>query len=90
MIVHKNIRVKGNVQGVFYRASTVDVAKSLGLKGYVRNEPDGSVFIEAEGEEEIVKKLIEWARNGPPHARVDNLEIIDSLLSNFTSFEIRR
>jgi acylphosphatase len=90
MIVHKNIRVKGKVQGVFYRASTVDFAKSLGLKGYVRNEPDGSVFIEAEGEEEIVNKLIAWARKGPPHARVDSLEIVDSPLSNFTSFEIRR
>lgn len=90
MIVHKNIRVTGKVQGVFYRASTVDTAKSLGLTGFVRNERDGSVYMEVEGEEETTSKLIEWVRKGPPHARVDDLNITDGPLISFTSFEIRR
>jgi acylphosphatase len=90
MMVHKNICVHGKVQGVFYRASTADTAKSLGLRGFVRNEPDGSVYMEVEGEEETVNKLIEWAREGPPRAKVDRLDITDGPTTNFTSFEIRR
>ena len=90
MIVHKNIRVKGKVQGVFYRASTADKAKSLGLNGFVLNESSGDVYIEVEGEASIVDELIEWAREGPPHARVDNLEIVDGDLQSFKGFAIRR
>jgi acylphosphatase len=90
MIVHKNIRITGEVQGVFYRASTVDKAKSLGLNGFVLNEPDGSVYIEVEGEESIVNELIEWTRVGPPRAKVDDLEITDDPVQSFKGFEIRR
>lgn len=90
MTVHKNIRVRGIVQGVFYRASTADMARSLGLKGYVLNEPGGTVFMEVEGEEEIVNKMIEWARQGPPRARVDELDVTDGPVTNFKTFEIRR
>ncbi len=90
MEVHKNIRVKGKVQGVFYRASTVDAAKSLGLKGFVRNEPDGSVYIEVEGPKDQVDQLIEWSKRGPSNARVESVTVDDNPLLNFTSFEIRR
>jgi acylphosphatase len=90
MIVHRNIRVKGRVQGVYYRASTVDMAKSLGLRGFVFNEPQGSVYMEVEGEESEVNKMIEWARSGPPRAKVDELEISDGAVQPFTGFEIRR
>jgi acylphosphatase len=90
MIVHKNIRVTGTVQGVFYRASTVDKAKAIGVYGFVLNEPNGNVYIEVEGEESKVNELIEWARSGPPRAVVDALEITDGPLQSFTVFEIRR
>ena len=90
MIVHKNIRVNGKVQGVFYRASTADEAKSLGLNGFVLNEPNGSVCIEVEGEESIVNKLIEWARVGPSRAIVDGLQVTDGPIQGFKGFEIRR
>ena len=90
MIVHKNIRVIGSVQGVFYRASTVDKAKSLGLRGFVLNEPGGSVYIEVEGEENDVSQMVEWARKGPPRAIVDTLQITDGTITGFTTFEIRR
>lgn len=90
MIVHWNIRVNGKVQGVFYRASTADKAKSLGLNGFVLNEPTGSVYIEVEGEESAVNDLIEWAKVGPPRAIVDGLEIEAAPVQGFVDFVIRR
>ena len=89
-MIHKNIRVGGKVQGVFYRASTVDKAKELGLKGFVLNEPAGSVYMEVEGEESIVDLMIEWARKGPPRANVTSLDVTDGEVRGFKTFEIRR
>jgi len=84
------ITVQGRVQGVFYRASTRDKARELGLNGFVRNESNGDVYIEAEGEEEILKKFIAWCKQGPRQARVDNLKIIEGEDQGHTKFEIRR
>jgi acylphosphatase len=86
-----SILVKGKVQGVFYRASTVTKAKQLGVKGFVCNEPDGSVYIEAEGDEEKLNELIAWCRVGPPRARVDEV-IVEGYndLRNFSGFEVAR
>jgi acylphosphatase len=89
-MIHKNIRVSGRVQGVYYRASTVDMAKSIGLKGFVLNEPSGSVYMELEGDEQQVAQMIEWARKGPPMARVESLDVTESNIIGFTKFEIRR
>lgn len=89
-MVHRNIRVNGRVQGVYYRASTVDMAKSIGLKGFVFNEPSGSVYMEIEGEDFQVNQMIEWARKGPPMARVESLDVTDGNIVGFTKFEIRR
>ncbi len=69
-MIHYQIRVRGKVQGVFFRASTRDVALGLNLRGFVRNEPDGSVYIEAEGPESALQQLLAWCRQGPPRARV--------------------
>lgn len=88
-MVHKNIRVNGRVQGVYYRASTADMAKSLGLKGFVLNEPSGSVYIEVEGEEHVVNQMIEWARTGPPRAVVESLDVSEGQSVGFRTFEIR-
>jgi acylphosphatase len=68
-------RVRGRVQGVFYRASTCDRAAELGLVGWVRNCADGSVELEAEGPRERVDELIAWCRRGPTGARVTGVEI---------------
>jgi acylphosphatase len=54
---HFNIRISGRVQGVFFRASTKAKAEELGISGFVQNEPDGSVYIEAEGEEATDGKI---------------------------------
>ncbi len=75
-VVRAHVYISGIVQGVFFRANTLKVAKKLGLKGFVRNLPDGRVEAVFEGEEEAVKKAIEWCRRGPSLARVDKVEVI--------------
>ncbi len=74
-LVRAYVRIYGIVQGVFFRANTRRVAKRLGLKGYVRNLPDGSVEAVFEGERDKVEKAIEWCRRGPPLARVERVEV---------------
>ena len=59
-----HLRISGKVQGVWYRASTQTAAEELGLCGYVKNEPDGSVVAEAEGSEESIAAFIRWCREG--------------------------
>lgn len=78
----------GRVQGVFYRASAMQQAMGLGLVGFVKNEPDGKVFIEVQGESASIDKLIEWSRKGPQFARVDNVEVSETETGDFNSFEI--
>ncbi len=83
--------VSGRVQGVFYRANAVQVAKQLGLTGWVRNLPDGRVEIVAEGEAESLQKLLSWCRLGPPAAQVDSLEVKEeAYTSEFGEFSIKR
>jgi len=69
------IYVSGRVQGVFYRSNTRKKALELGLKGWVRNLPDGRVEAVVEGEENQVDRLIQWCRRGPPSAVVTGLEV---------------
>ncbi|HRW99480.1 MAG TPA: acylphosphatase [Cyclobacteriaceae bacterium] len=88
--MHLAIRVTGKVQGVFYRASTRDKARSLGLCGFVKNEDDGSVYIEAEGDKEKLDQFVNWCKQGPPNARVDKVEVAEREIKNFSQFEIKR
>lgn len=67
------IKVSGKVQGVWFRARTREKAQKLGLSGSVWNNPDGSVGIVAEGEEEPLLKLLSWCRRGPSRALVTGL-----------------
>lgn len=68
------IKVTGKVQGVFFRASTAQKANELQIKGFVKNENDGSVYIEAIGEESNLKNFILWCHNGPEKAIVSKVE----------------
>ncbi|MBL0184451.1 MAG: acylphosphatase [Candidatus Obscuribacter sp.] len=68
-----HIKVKGRVQGVFYRQSTLQKAQQLGLSGFVRNCEDGSVEALVIGEPDKIADLLIFCRQGPPHARVDDL-----------------
>ena len=69
------ICVFGRVQGVYFRASTVEKALALQLTGWVRNRLNGSVEILAHGSEKNINMLIAWASNGPSLARVDRIEL---------------
>jgi acylphosphatase len=86
---HISIKVNGRVQGVFFRASTREIADKLGLKGFVRNEPDGGVYIEAEGDESKLVEFTAWCRHGPRLAQVDSIEINESNWEGFNDFVIR-
>jgi acylphosphatase len=69
--------VTGRVQGVSYRASTIDEAERLGLSGWVRNRGDGSVELEAQGTPEQIESLLAWCRVGPPAARVTGVQVAE-------------
>jgi acylphosphatase len=84
------IIVSGVVQGVFFRVNVRQKARELGLSGWVRNEPDGTVKILAEGEEDNLKKIIAWCYNGAEGARVDRLDAKwGRAAGEFTEFQIR-
>jgi len=85
---HLDIIVKGKVQGVFYRASTKAVADQLGIRGTVKNQPDGDVFIEAEGEPALLDMFLDWCKEGPEDAEVSALESHEGELKNYRNFEV--
>ncbi|MXV51738.1 acylphosphatase [Pedobacter sp. HMF7647] len=85
---HCNIRITGKVQGVFFRASTKAVADQLSVKGFVRNEKDGSVYIEAEGDDFSIESFLDWCKEGPQKAEVENVEVTAGELKNYRNFEV--
>lgn len=85
---HINIKVTGKVQGVFFRASTKAVADQMGIKGLVKNEKDGSVYIEAEGDETILAMFIDWCNEGPDKSLVENVAVEDGEVKNYRNFEV--
>ena len=90
MMVRKSVVVTGRVQGVAFRNNTQRVAVDLGVKGWVRNLPNGDVEACFEGEEAAVQSLVEWCRRGPSAARVDRLvETEGRHTGEFGSFLIR-
>ena len=87
--VTRKLRIHGEVQGVFYRAWSVETARSLGLCGWVRNRRDGSVEMVVRGEDETVRQFVERCREGPPAARVDRIDIEDATEEVPAGFEKR-
>lgn len=87
--MHYNLTISGKVQGVFFRKSARDKAWELGITGYAMNMPDGSVHIEAEGEQDKLDEFMAWCKKGPEGARVDKLESGRGEEIKFDKFEIR-
>jgi acylphosphatase len=85
---HLDIKVTGKVQGVFYRDSTKAVADQLGIKGFVKNVEDGSVYMEAEGDAVFIKAFLEWCHEGPDAARVEHVESNKGEMKNYRNFEV--
>ena len=84
-----HVIISGRVQGVWFRTSTKEKAKELGLTGWVRNTLNGDVEAVFEGEEEIIKKMINWCNSGPPMARVKNVVVKKQQTIGFNEFIIR-
>ncbi len=82
------VRIKGLVHGVSFRSSMAQIASNLGVRGWVRNLPDGSVEAFLEGDERNVKRVLDWARFGPPRARVDKVEVESASPRNHRDFRI--
>jgi acylphosphatase len=82
--------IKGKVQGVFYRASARDRAVELGIKGWVKNTPEGNVEVVATGEKENLEKFIDWCRKGPSKALVVDVVITKSNEHYHESFHIQK
>lgn len=87
---HLDITIRGKVQGVFFRAMTKAVADQLGIKGSARNIPDGSVFIEAEGDDFSLEMFLEFCHKGSDRSVVENVTAIEGELKNYTNFEVLR
>ena len=87
---HFSIHVTGKVQGVFFRASTREEAQRLGLRGWVRNEADGSVRIEAEGDEPALEQLVAWCQHGPAQAQVSNVAVQMGEVEGHENFRVLR
>ncbi|MGZ3863260.1 MAG: acylphosphatase [Bacteroidia bacterium] len=87
---HYNITVKGKVQGVSYRFCTHMEALKIGLTGFVKNMHNGNVYIEAEGTDEQINKLIDWCYIGSPLSKVTEVMAEEAEVKEFRNFEIKR
>jgi acylphosphatase len=82
--------VTGRVQGVFFRRAAAEQARTLAITGWARNLNDGSVEIVGEGQRQQLKLLLTWAHRGPPHARVDAVQVQwENCVGEFTRFQVR-
>lgn len=88
-IIHWDMRITGKVQGVMYRKTAVQVANRLGLVGYAMNLDDGSVRIEAQGEQALLEEFAMWCRTGPPLAVVADVRITEGPLADHAVFITR-
>jgi acylphosphatase len=88
-VVRKRVLVSGLVQGVFFRDSCRRIACRHGVRGCVRNLPDGRVEAVFEGDADGVERLLTWARTGPTGARVEGVEIHDEPAEGLGVFQIR-
>ncbi len=89
-MTHYDIQVYGKVQGVFYRANTMRKATDLGVRGWVRNESNGSVRIAAEAAKPVLEEFVMWCKQGPAYAEVDKVVHTESPVQNFDGFRIIR
>lgn len=89
-MVNYHLTITGRVQGVGFRGSTMMVARQLGVVGFVRNQVDGSVYVEVQGKAEAVKSFINKMCDSPtPYGRVDHVDVSEHELSHYPDFNVR-
>jgi acylphosphatase len=90
MHIHTNITVSGKVQGVDYRTTAREQARNLGVAGFAKNMTNGSVYIEAEGEEAALQDFITWCKTGTPWSKVEKVEVEEGEMRDFKEFTVER
>ncbi|HET9888293.1 MAG TPA: acylphosphatase [bacterium] len=83
-----SLRIRGRVQGVYYRGSAQDEAERLAISGFARNDPDGSVAAFAQGEDSAVEEFISWCRRGPSGAQVTSVDVHEESPREMKSFRV--
>lgn len=83
-----DVRISGIVQGVSFRAYGREEARRIGVAGWLRNEPDGSVTGHLEGSEHAVERMLAWCEHGPAHAEVERVEVVDAAPRGERGFRI--
>lgn len=87
--IRAHVLVTGKVQGVYFRQNTIQTAKKYDATGWVRNLDDGRVEAIIEGDEEIVRKVVEWCHQGPPTSKVDAVDVrYEAYTGEFSDFAI--
>ena len=87
--MQRHVWVSGRVQGVWFRQTCAEQARSAGVTGWVRNLPDGRVEAVFEGEQGEVRALVEWCRSGPAHATVEHVEVDwEAFSGDFSGFQV--
>ncbi len=87
--VHKNIRISGRVQGVGFRYNAREAASHYEIMGFIRNQPNGDVYVEAEGTRTSVDEFIAWCRQSAPRARVDAVDVTEGEVRGFGEFMVK-
>jgi acylphosphatase len=88
-VIRRRAVIHGRVQGVFFRDSLRRQARGDGVSGWARNLPDGTVEAVLEGPRESVQRILQFCETGPPHARVDGLDVTEETPEDLAGFEIR-
>jgi acylphosphatase len=88
-MIRRRVVVSGHVQGVFFRETARRRALTLGVAGWIRNNPDGSVEAAFEGAEDAVERLVEFCREGPRGARVEWVDVIAEEPEGLSGFDVR-
>lgn len=88
-MIRYRVLVSGRVQGVFFRGTCQEVATEHGVSGWVRNLPDGTVEAVFEGPADDVRHLVEWSRQGPRHAVVEDIRVRQEPPEGISGFEVR-
>jgi acylphosphatase len=88
-VTRAHVRIRGRVQGVFFRADARVRAESLGVAGWIRNAEDGSVEAVFEGDDERVRSMVDWCRRGPSGSRVEDVEVKYEEPTGEIGFDVR-
>ncbi len=86
---HYNITVTGRVQGIFFRGATRNIARYLNINGFVKNNSDGTVYIEAEGASENLSEFIKWCKKGHDYAIIDEIVVEKERFKNLKGFRVQ-